>query len=103
MYTIHNNTENKDSIFMRPLTDQQRKVLSFLEKYLHDHGFPPTLREVGQAVRLANVNAVRGHLSALEKKGYITKDPDKARSIRIIRPPSPLSLIKRKIHQVLNG
>jgi REP element-mobilizing transposase RayT len=57
------------------------------------------MREIGEAIGLANTSAVRGHLRALEKKGYITKDPDKARSIRVVRSPSVLSRFKRKLHR----
>jgi REP element-mobilizing transposase RayT len=84
---------------LRPLTPRQGCVLEFVENHLRQNGYPPTLREIGQAVGLVNVNAVRGHLEAIEKKGYIAKDPDKARSIRVIHSPSPLSLLKRRLHE----
>ena len=51
------------------LTERQRKVLDFVQGYVDGHGFPPTLREIGDAVGIASLNAVRGHLAALEKKG----------------------------------
>lgn len=82
------------------LTDQQQRVLDFVARFVGDHGFPPTLREIGGALGLANVSAVQGHLAALEKKGYITKEPDKARSIRAVHPPSAVSEFKRKLHEV---
>jgi REP element-mobilizing transposase RayT len=85
---------------MKELTDQQQKVLGFVESHQAEHGFPPTLREIGAAVGLPNVSAVRGHLSALEKKGYITKDPDKARSIQLVHSPSTMSRLKRRIHEL---
>jgi REP element-mobilizing transposase RayT len=90
-----------DTTTNKPLTDQQHRVLAFVQQFLQEHGFPPTLREIGEAIGLANVNAVRGHLAALERKGYITKAPDKARSIQIVRAPSALSQLKRKLHEVL--
>jgi len=87
---------------MRPLTQRQKKVLAFVEEHSHRHGFPPTLREIGSGIGLANVNAVRGHLDALQKKGYIDRSPDKARSIRVVRPQgvSRLSRVKRALHRV---
>lgn len=85
----------------KPLTNQQHKVLKFIDKHLHAKGFPPTLQEIGGAIGLTNVNAVRGHLLALEKKGYITKAPDRARSIQIIKPLSTMSRLKRKMHKIL--
>jgi len=85
---------------MKPLTQRQRTVLQFLQRFCREKGFPPTMREIGQAIGLSNVSAVRGHLAALEKKGYIAKESDKARSIRIIHSPSILSRLKRKLHEV---
>lgn len=83
------------------LTSQQEKVLDFVEIYLKKQGFPPTLREIGEAIGLANINAVRGHILALEKKGYISKAPDRARSIQVLRSPSTISRLKRKAHEIL--
>lgn len=84
----------------KPLTEQQQKVLDVISDHSHRTGFPPTLREIGHALGLPHVNAVRGHLAALERKGYITKDPDKARSIRVIGAPSAMSRVKRRLHEV---
>ncbi len=86
---------------LKPLTKQQERVLDFLENHLAAQGFPPTLREIGDAIGLANINAVRGHLQAIEKKGYISKEPDRARSIRVIQSPSRMSRLKRKMHEIL--
>jgi REP element-mobilizing transposase RayT len=87
------------------LTDRQQKVLEFLRDYIQGHGFPPTLREIGDAVGIGNLTAVRGHLSALEKKGRILKSPDKARSIQLLEKPRPepsaFSRLKRVLHKVL--
>ena len=85
---------------MRRLTAQQQKVLACIAENCRRQGFPPTLREIGDQVGLPNVNAVRGHLAALEKKGFIAREADKARSIRIVHAPSRLSRIKRAMHQV---
>jgi REP element-mobilizing transposase RayT len=84
----------------KPLTQQQQNVLRFIEEFSTQHGYPPTLREIGEAIGLANVNAVRGHLEALEKKGHITRAPDKARSIQVVRAPSAFSQVKRKLHEM---
>jgi REP element-mobilizing transposase RayT len=73
--------------------------LEFVVEYLSERGFPPTLREIGDGTGLSNISAVRGHVMALEKKGYIRKDPDKARSIRVLRSPSAFSKLKRQLHE----
>ena len=85
----------------KPLTNQQLKVLQYIDKHVQAKGFPPTLQEIGTAIGLTNVNAVRGHVLALEKKGYITKAPDRARSIQIIKSMPAVSRLKRKIHKIL--
>ena len=84
---------------MKLLTNRQRTVLEFVGQYSQTRGFPPTLREIGDGMGLSNISAVRGHISALEKKGYITKEADKARSIRVIYAPSVFSKIKRQLHE----
>lgn len=84
---------------MRPLTSRQSAVLRFVVDYSSRRGFPPTLREIGDGTGLSNISAVRGHVVALEKKGYISKDPDKARSIRVLRRPSTVSKLKRQLHE----
>jgi REP element-mobilizing transposase RayT len=86
----------------RPLTGQQQNVLHFVEEFFRSRGFPPTLREIGAALGLASINAVRGHLAALERKGYIVRAAEKARSIRVVRSPSVLSRVKRRLHEVLH-
>lgn len=85
----------------KALTAQQQRVLQFVEDFIRQRGFPPTLREIGQALGLPNVNAVRGHVAALERKGYLTRTPEKARSIAVVTAPSALSRLKRRLHEVL--
>lgn len=84
---------------MRPITPRQKAALDFVRDYVSSNGFPPTLREIGNALGLDNVSAVRGHLAALEKKGYLAKDPDKARSIRLVSRPSLISRLKKRLHE----
>ncbi len=84
---------------MKPLTEKQKAVLSCVSQFLASNGFPPTLREIGEVTGISNINAVRGHILALEKKGYITKEADKARSIRVIHSPSVFSKLKRHLHE----
>jgi repressor LexA len=58
---------------MRPLTPRQQTILDFVGEFSRDRGFAPSLREIGQAVGLTNISAVRGHVVALEKKGRISR------------------------------
>lgn len=84
---------------MRPLTPRQQAIFNFVSAFSRDRGFAPSLREIGLAVGLTNVSAVRGHVAALTKKGVLQKEPDQPRSIRVSAPPSLISRIKRKLHE----
>lgn len=84
---------------MKPLTIKQRTIYEFIERYCSERGFPPTLREIGEGTGVLNISAVRGHVAAIEKKGYIQKEADKARSIRLIAKPSMFSRFKRQFHE----
>ncbi|HHH75998.1 MAG TPA: hypothetical protein ENL03_03110 [Phycisphaerae bacterium] len=100
-YTIHNSSIQTGTN-MKTLTEKQQIVLEFLRDYSSEHGFPPSMREIGLGIGVANVSAVRGHLAALEKKGYISKDTDKARSIRVLHLPSAFSRFKKKLHEIVS-
>jgi len=84
---------------MKLLTQRQQVILEFVSEFSCNRGFSPSLREIGEAIGLPNVSAVRGHVAALEKKGYLRKEPDKPRSISIVQSPSLISRIKRKLHE----
>lgn len=62
---------------------RQLQVLEFIYQEVEDRGYPPTVREIGQAVNLSSTSTVHGHLSRLEKNGYINRDPSKPRAIEV--------------------
>lgn len=62
---------------------KQADILRFIFDNVKNHGYPPTVREIGKKVGLSSTSTVHGHLSRLEKKGYITKDPTKPRALEI--------------------
>ena len=68
---------------MEKLNETQQKVYEFLVRKVHD-GVPPSVREIGSAVGLRSTSSVQANLNALEKKGYILRDPMHKRSIRIV-------------------
>jgi len=70
----------------RDITARQQQVLEFIGQYVARHGFPPTLEEIGGALGIRSPNAIRNHLLALEKKGYLTKEGTKSRAIRLTKP-----------------
>lgn len=62
---------------------RQIQVLRYIYEEITLHGYPPTVREIGQAVQLSSTSTVHGHLDRLQKKGFIKKDPTKPRTIEI--------------------
>lgn len=66
------------------LSDKQQAVLNFLKKETLTKGYPPSVREICEAVGLKSTSTVHGHLERLEKKGLIRRDPTKPRAIEIV-------------------
>src|SRR5438874_1901077 len=67
----------------RGLTDKQQRILTFLEDYVNDKGYPPSIREIGNHFNISSLRGVTVHLDALERKGMI-KRANTSRSITII-------------------
>jgi repressor LexA len=68
----------------RDLTDRQRQVLDFIKSETERQGFPPTVRDIGAAVGLSSSSTVHAHLTALEAKGLIRRDPSKPRALEVM-------------------
>jgi len=66
------------------LNPRQREILEFLRDHKRSHAYPPTVREIGQAVGLSSSSTVQNHLNALEQKGYIRRDPTKSRTVEVV-------------------
>lgn len=69
---------------MKKLSSRQREILEFIKKEVNSKGYPPSVREIGDAVGLASSSTVHGHLTRLEKKGLIRRDPTKPRAIEVL-------------------
>jgi repressor LexA len=65
------------------LTDRQTEIWQFLVEYVDGHGYPPTVREIGEQVGLASPSTVHAHLATLERVGLIRRDPTKPRAIEL--------------------
>src|SRR3954454_16476215 len=65
------------------LTDRQREIYDYLAHYVDDHGYPPTVREIGEAVGLASPSTVHAHLANLERAGLLKRDPTKPRALEL--------------------
>src|SRR5579859_2497027 len=69
----------------RVLTKRQREILGYLLDSMQRKGYPPSVREIGAALGLTSSSTVHSHLAALEKKGYIRRDPSKPRAIEVLK------------------
>lgn len=68
----------------KPRGDNQQKILDFIKKEIQTKGYPPSVREIGDAVGLKSTSTVHGHLTRLEKKGLLYRDSMKPRAIEIL-------------------
>ncbi len=73
------------------ITDKQMEILSFMKSCILDKGYPPSVREICEAVSLKSTSSVHAHLETLEKNGYIRRDQTKPRAIEIIDDDFALS------------
>ena len=66
------------------LTARQQQIWDFVVRYVDDHGYPPTVREIGEAVGLASPSTVHAHLANLERAGLLRRDPTKPRALELV-------------------
>ncbi|HEX6236136.1 MAG TPA: transcriptional repressor LexA [Acidimicrobiales bacterium] len=78
------------------LTPRQREVLEIIEVHMREHGYPPSVREIGQAVGLTSPSTVHAHLAALQRRGYLRRDPTKPRAIEVRWDPTSNAVIDRR-------
>jgi repressor LexA len=69
------------------LTERQRGILNFIESETRDRGYPPSVREIGEAVGLTSTSTVHAHLATLQRLGYLRRDPTKPRAIEVRYDP----------------
>jgi repressor LexA len=69
------------------LTERQRQTLHFIAERVAERGYPPSVREIGEAMGLASSSTVHSHIQALQRKGYIRVDPTKPRAIELLYDP----------------
>ena len=69
------------------LTARQQEIWQFVVTYVDEHGYPPTVREIGDAVGLASPSTVHAHLANLERVGLLRRDPTKPRALELLGRP----------------
>lgn len=87
------------------LSDKQIQILNYMKLQISQKGYPPSVREICEAVGLRSTSTVHGHLSKLENKGYIRRDPTKPRAIEILNndPFSDLAYNKEIVYLPVIG
>jgi repressor LexA len=84
------------------LTPRQQEIWEFVVQYVDGHGYPPTVREIGEAVGLASPSTVHAHLANLERAGLLKRDPTKPRALELSRtrrvePDAEIAASARKL------
>jgi len=85
------------------LSQRQTNILEFIKEEIRKKGYPPAVREIGEAVGLLSSSTVHGHLQTLEDKGYIRRDPTKPRAIEILDSSSDALEPKKVVHIPIVG
>ena len=80
------------------ISAKQQEILDFIKSEILNKGYPPSVRDIGEAVHLKSTSSVHAHLETLEKNGYIRRDPTKPRTIEIV--DDSFNLTRR---EVVNG
>jgi repressor LexA len=69
----------------KELSERQKKILEFIREFLDEHHFPPTIREIGETVGISSTSVVKYNLDALQRRGYIERDREISRGLRLVR------------------
>ncbi|GGG88005.1 transcriptional repressor LexA [Paenibacillus radicis (ex Gao et al. 2016)] len=85
---------------MSKISNRQQSILEFIKNEVREKGYPPSVREIGEAVGLASSSTVHGHLDRLEKKGLIRRDPTKPRAIEILDQEDVDGIIRPNVAQI---
>lgn len=85
------------------LSKKQFEVLKFIKNEINKKGYPPSVREICDAVQLKSTSTVHGHLERLEKKGYIRRDPTKPRAIEVLDGESNVFTRKEMVELPIVG
>lgn len=88
---------------MKKVSKRQEDILTFIKDEVRKKGYPPSVREIGEAVGLASSSTVHGHLARLESKGLIRRDPTKPRAIEILDMEEFSTLKSSVLHVPLIG
>ena len=71
---------------MQPLTKRQREILDYLQEFIQQHGYAPSLEEIGRRFSLSSLATVHKHLTNLQEKGFIRRSWNRSRSVELLPP-----------------
>ena len=80
----------------KQITSRQREILTFIESQTRERGYPPSVREIGEAVGLTSPSTVHSHLNTLTRLGYLRRDPTKPRAIEVRWDPNSGAVMERR-------
>ncbi len=85
----------------RALSGKRRQILEFIAEHVRGRGYPPSVREIGEAVGLTSSSTVHAHLQVLQQEGYLQRDPSKPRAIVVqFEPTSGAAMASRPVTHV---
>jgi len=79
---------------MPPITRRQKQVLDAIAAFVERHGYTPSLEEIGRSLKLSSVSTVHKHLTNLEKKGLLSREWNRGRSVSVNPPPAPAGAVE---------
>ena len=71
---------------MKELSEKQRRILEFIQEFISDHDYPPSIRQIQEACKISSTSVVDYNLRILEKEGYIRRDREVSRAIELLEP-----------------
>ena len=78
------------------LTERQKEILDFIEAQMRERGYPPSVREIGEAVGLTSPSTVHSHLATLQRYGFLHRDPTKPRALEVRYDPTSGAAVERR-------
>jgi repressor LexA len=94
MFAYHGEHQYGDA--MSALTARQRQILDVIERQTRERGYPPSVREIGEAVGLTSPSTVHNHLATLQRQGFLRRDPTKPRAIEVRYDPASGAAVERR-------
>jgi repressor LexA len=97
----HDTTKDKERTMAEVLSGKRRQILNVIADSQRERGYPPSVREIGEAVGLTSSATVHTHLAVLQREGYLSRDPSKPRAIQVhFDPVSTTRLAASPVHNV---